>query len=606
MPALHRYFGTPLTTSILNILYSTDFSDIHCGMRGITRDALVRLDLESQSWEYASEMVLKAVCLKLKTAEVPVHFLKDPVGRLSHMKRNGWMEPWRAGWINLRAMLLFGADFFLLKPGLMLLALGLLLTVPVAFGPLPLGPITLSLNWMMLGLTLSVVGLQCFYLGCIVQVMYRYSAARAERWLHLFSYDRAMIASGVAGLAGAALGFPLIHEYIAGGLRLPAVSTPADALGGARSALSGGRFPYLRLHSRNSCRGPSAGPSPPALNYSESCAASPMTPQILITGGAGCIGSDLAAALLERGHQVTVLDNLSSGKHEHIANLLPNPNFKFIEGDLLDPAALDAAMQNVEMVYHLAANPDVKFASGDATDKDLRQNTLCTYNVLECMRRQGVRRLAFSSTSAIYGICERQPIAEEQAPHPISLYGATKLSCEAMIGAFQHLFAMDCCVFRFANVVGPKVRKRGRTVIGDFIANLRQDPTRLRILGNGRQAKSYLLAEECVEAMLFAIDHAPPGMHTFNLGCDDSLSVDRIAEMVASAMGLTGVRYEYTGGEGGWLGDVPRFRLDVSAINRLGWRARYNSEEAVALAIEASLGSGSAADRQFQEPVCKP
>jgi hypothetical protein len=194
-------------------------------MRGITREALVRLDLESQSWEYASEMVLKAVCLKLKTAEVPVHFLKDPVGRLSHMKRNGWLEPWRAGWINLRAMLLFGADFFLLRPGLALLAIGLLLTVPVAFGPLPLGPVTLSLNWMMLGLTLSVVGLQCFYLGCIVQVMYRYSAARAERWLRLFSYDRAMAGSGAAGLAGLALTLPLVRQYVGGGLRLPAVPT---------------------------------------------------------------------------------------------------------------------------------------------------------------------------------------------------------------------------------------------------------------------------------------------------------------------------------------------------------------------------------------------
>jgi len=223
MPALHRYFGTPVTTAILNILYSTNFSDIHCGMRGITRDALVRLELESQSWEYASEMVLKAVCLKLKTAEVPVHFLKDPAGRVSHLKRNGWPEPWRAGWINLRAMLVYGADFFLLRPGLALLALGLLLTVPVSLGPLPLGPITLSLNWMLLGLTLSVVGLQCFCLGCIVQVMYRYSPARAERWLRLFSYDRAMLGSGLAGLAGFALGLPLVHQYLAGGLRLPPV-----------------------------------------------------------------------------------------------------------------------------------------------------------------------------------------------------------------------------------------------------------------------------------------------------------------------------------------------------------------------------------------------
>jgi len=322
-----------------------------------------------------------------------------------------------------------------------------------------------------------------------------------------------------------------------------------------------------------------------------------MSGRILVTGGAGCIGSDLAEALLNRGESVTVLDNLSSGKYEHIEPLLSRPGFRFLEGDLLDPAAIDTALEDAAMVYHLAANPDVKFVPGDPTDKDLQQNTLCTYNVLEAMRRHSVRRLAFSSTSAIYGICERQPIAEDQAPHPISLYGATKLSCEAMIGAFQHLFDFDCWIFRFANVVGPKVRKRGRTVIGDFIDKLRRDPTRLQILGNGRQAKSYLLSEECVEAMLFAVANASRGIHTFNLGCDDSLSVERIAQMVESALGLTRVAHEYTGGEGGWLGDVPRFRLDVTAINQLGWHARYNSEEAVALAIEASLS---------KEAVCRP
>ena len=334
-----------------------------------------------------------------------------------------------------------------------------------------------------------------------------------------------------------------------------------------------------------------------------------MTSHALVTGGAGCIGSDLAAALVDRGDRVTVIDNLSSGKFEHIADLLAHPRFRFIEGDLLDPGTLDAAfaaVPRVDTVFHLAANPDVKFIPGDPTDKDLQQNTICTYNVLESMRRHGVRRLAFSSTSAIYGICERQPIAEDQAPHPISLYGATKLGCEAMIGAFQHLFNMDCWIFRFANVVGPKVRKRGRTVIGDFIAKLREDPTRLQVLGNGRQAKSYLLAEECIAAILFAVEHAPSGLNVFNLGCDDSLSVNRIAEMVASAMGLSRVALEYTGGEGGWIGDVPRFRLDVTAINRLGWHARYNSEEAVALAIEASLNYSDQTTSHRAEPVCKP
>jgi len=341
-----------------------------------------------------------------------------------------------------------------------------------------------------------------------------------------------------------------------------------------------------------------------------------MNDHILVTGGAGCIGSDLAAALLERGDRVTVIDNLGSGKYEHIEALLPLPGFRFIEGDLLDPAALETAMEGVSMVCHLAANPDVKFIPGDPTDKDLQQNTICTYLVLESMRRHGVHRLVFSSTSAIYGISERQPIPEDQPPRPISLYGATKLSCEAMIGAFQHLFGLDCWIFRFANIVGPKVRKRGRTVIGDFIHNLQRDPTRLRILGNGKQAKSYLLSEECVEAMLFAVDHtdespspprplapsparplapSPPrplaSPHLFNLGCDDSLSVERIAGMVSAAMGLSHVAYEFTGGEGGWLGDVPRFRLDVTAINQLGWRARYNSEEAVALAIDATLAN---------------
>ncbi len=314
-----------------------------------------------------------------------------------------------------------------------------------------------------------------------------------------------------------------------------------------------------------------------------------MQDRVLVTGGAGCIGSDLARRLLERGSHVTVLDNLSSGKREHIRELILHPDFRFVEGDLLNRGLLDTIMSRVQMVYHLAANPDVKFAPGDPTDKDLHQNTICTYNVLESMRQHGVRRLAFSSTSAIYGVSDRQPIPEDTAARPISLYGATKLSCEAMIGAFQHLFEMDCWIFRFANVVGPKVRKTGRTVIGDFVARLNEDPTRLKILGNGLQAKSYLLSEECIDAILFAVDHAPRGFHVFNLGCNDSLPVNRIAQMVVEAMRLSDVTFEYSGGEGGWPGDIPRFILDVNAINRLGWRARLTSEQAVARAIQATL-----------------
>jgi UDP-glucose 4-epimerase len=318
----------------------------------------------------------------------------------------------------------------------------------------------------------------------------------------------------------------------------------------------------------------------------------------LVTGGAGCIGSDLAAALLARGDRVVVVDNLSSGKIEHIAPLQSSPNFTFIEGDLEDFDFTLAAAAGVDIVYHLAANPDVKFVEGDRTDKDLRQNTICTYNVLEAMRRAAVKKLVFSSTSAVYGLSPVQPIPESAFfPEPISLYGATKLGCESLISAFQNLFGFQCWIFRFANIVGPKVRKKGRTVIGDFMARLQENPSRLTILGDGQQAKSYLLSEECVEAMLFAIDHAREPLNTYNLGCDDSLQVTCIADLVVDAMGLNGVEYDFTGGEGGWPGDVPRFRLDVSKINRLGWKARHTSEQAVRIAIESVLAHMGAACR---------
>lgn len=314
-----------------------------------------------------------------------------------------------------------------------------------------------------------------------------------------------------------------------------------------------------------------------------------MTERVLVTGGAGCIGSDLVTALLASGREVVVLDNFSSGKLEHVEPFQGYTNFHLVNGDILDPAALREAMNGVQMVHHLAANPDVKFAEGDPTDKDLRQNTIGTYTVLEAMRRAGVKKLAFSSTSAIYGISEKLPIPEDHPARPISLYGATKLSCEALIGAFQQLFGMQCWIFRFANVVGPKVRAKGRTVIGDFIQRLADNPNRLLILGDGKQSKSYLLSSECVEAMMFAVEQAPKPFSIYNLGSSDSLTVDRIADMVVEAMGLSNVQYEYTGTEGGWPGDVPRFLLDVSAINRLGWKARHDSEAAVALAIEATL-----------------
>jgi UDP-glucose 4-epimerase len=262
-----------------------------------------------------------------------------------------------------------------------------------------------------------------------------------------------------------------------------------------------------------------------------------------------------------------------------------------VEGDLLDASTWQDAFEDVEMVYHFAANPDVKFVEGEATNKDLQQNVLATYNVLEAARIHGIRRFAFSSTSAIYGIVPVQPIPEDAAPRPISLYGATKLGCEAMVGAFANLFGIECWIFRFANIVGAKVRKKGRTVISDFIYKLQADPRRLEILGDGRQAKSYLLSAECIDSMLYVVEHAREPLNIYNLGCSDSLSVKRIADMVTGAMGLADVEYIYTGGEGGWPGDVPRFTLDVSVLNALGWKARHTSEQAVATAIRYVLDS---------------
>ncbi|HYW26500.1 MAG TPA: glycosyltransferase family 2 protein [Terriglobales bacterium] len=220
MPALHRYLGTPVTTWVLNVVYSSRFSDIHCGMRGITTDALGRMGLQSQSWEYASEMVLKSVHMRLRTAEVPVRFLKDRDGRLSHHKRAGWFSPFHAAWINLRATFVYGAEFFTFRPGLAVLALGLLLTLPLAAGPVRLGRVHFSMYWMLLGLTLTVVGLQSFYVGCLAQVLHDYTGAARRRWLRVFPYTRTVLLSGVGFVVGLALASALFADYLRSDLAL--------------------------------------------------------------------------------------------------------------------------------------------------------------------------------------------------------------------------------------------------------------------------------------------------------------------------------------------------------------------------------------------------
>jgi glycosyltransferase involved in cell wall biosynthesis len=213
MPVLHRYFGSPLTTWILNLVYQTHFSDIHCGMRAITKEALVRMELESESWQYASEMILKSVHMKLRTAEVPIRFFKDREGRLSHHKRGGWLTPWKAGWTSLEVMFTHGAEFFTIRPGIMLTALGLLFTLPLILGPIQIGQFKFSLYWMLLGLTLTVVGMQSVYVGCVTQILHDYDGESSRRLLRLFSYNRSVLLSAGLFVLGMSFMIPLLKEY---------------------------------------------------------------------------------------------------------------------------------------------------------------------------------------------------------------------------------------------------------------------------------------------------------------------------------------------------------------------------------------------------------
>jgi hypothetical protein len=214
MPPLHRYFGTPLTTWILNRMFASRFSDIHCGMRGISTEALHRMKLRSQGWEYASEMVLKSVHMKLRLTEVPIHFHKDPEGRLSHMKRRGPLEPWRAGWANLIAMFVYGVDFFLGKPGLVLFALGLALLVALLGGPVSIGAVRLSTNSMLAGLGLAVLGLSMLFSAGLARILFDYTGTVGWRYQQIFSHNRVVSFCLVAGVAARAGLYPLVRDFL--------------------------------------------------------------------------------------------------------------------------------------------------------------------------------------------------------------------------------------------------------------------------------------------------------------------------------------------------------------------------------------------------------
>ena len=298
----------------------------------------------------------------------------------------------------------------------------------------------------------------------------------------------------------------------------------------------------------------------------------------LVTGGAGFIGSHLVDALVDRGYKVRVIDNFSSGRESFLSHHDGNGAVEIFRGDLLDNEAVLSAMDGIETVHHLAANPDIRLGT-EVTDTDLKQGTVATYNVLEAMRVCGVKRISFSSTSAIYGEATEMPTSETYGPTlPISLYGASKLACEALITAWIGTFGAQGFIHRFANIVGPRGT---HGVIFDFIHKLKKDPTRLEVLGDGKQEKSYMSANDCVRSMLHVLDNNNEDMNLYNLGTGDTCSVSRIAEIVVEESGLKGVKLEFTGGSRGWAGDVPKTYLDVSKLLRTGFEPSTMSEQSI-------------------------
>ena len=301
-----------------------------------------------------------------------------------------------------------------------------------------------------------------------------------------------------------------------------------------------------------------------------------------ITGAAGFIGSSLADRLLSSGHEVVGLDNFSTGQERFLASALQNPKFRLIRGDLLDEAALKSGMVGCDMVFHLAANADVRFGT-DHPRRDLEQNTIATYNVLEAMRANGIRRIAFSSTGSVYGQSPVIPTPED-GPFPIqtSLYGASKLAGEGLIAAYCEGFGFQSWIFRFVSILGERYT-HGHVI--DFYRQMKADPSRLRVLGNGKQRKSYLYIQDCLDAIEVAIAHASAPVNILNLGVDDYCEVNDSIGWICEAMGVK-PQLEYTGGDRGWIGDNPFIYLDTKRIRALGWNPRHSISQGVIKTVE--------------------
>lgn len=304
--------------------------------------------------------------------------------------------------------------------------------------------------------------------------------------------------------------------------------------------------------------------------------------KVVVTGGAGFIGSNLVDRLLADGHTVTAIDNLSTGAKEFIAHHEGNPSFRLAQLDLLtEVAALNAEVEGAGAVVHLAANADVRFG-WDNPRRDLEQNVIVTHNVCEAMRLAGVRRLLFSSTGSVYGDTTVIPTPEDVGiPRQTSLYGASKFAAEAYIQAYVEGDVLDATVFRFVSIMGERYT-HGHVL--DFMRKLRDDPTRLEILGDGSQRKSYLAVSDCVEAIVQRMVQTPR-FEVFNLGAPDYCTTAQSAGWICERLGLT-PRFDYTGGDRGWIGDNPFIWLDTAAIRATGWAPKLTIREAVEATVD--------------------
>lgn len=303
---------------------------------------------------------------------------------------------------------------------------------------------------------------------------------------------------------------------------------------------------------------------------------------MIVTGCAGFIGSTLVDRLLADGHQVTGIDNFSTGQRRFIEGALAHPNFRLVEIDLLDLDALKKTFTGGELVFHFAANADVRFGT-EYPRRDLEQNTIATYNVLEAMRANGIKRIAFSSTGSVYGDAEVIP-TPESAPFPIqtSLYGASKAACEGLIAAYCEGFGFQSWIFRFVSILGERYT-HGH--VFDFYKKLKADPTRLHVLGNGQQRKSYLYIQDCIDAMLSAVEKAKEKVNILNLGVDGFCQVNDSIGWICKELGVS-PKLEYAGGERGWIGDNPFIHLDTKKVQSLGWQPKLSIQEGVVKTIQ--------------------